>query len=213
MVATNPQDRDAWIAKRRGKLTASRIGDIVRTKRNGDMLAAGENYLLEVLTERLTGQATDHFVSAPMQWGLDQEANAVTHYEFVTGNKCAFSDFVPHPDFPDDAGASPDRLVGVDGLLEVKCPITRNHVAFLMDGSIANLGENYPWQIQMQLACTGRAWCDFVCFDPRLKNAALRARIVRVERDAEMIKQIKDAIERGMDWIYVSERQLEDMGA
>jgi exodeoxyribonuclease (lambda-induced) len=207
MTATNPQDRDAWIAKRRGKITASRIGDIARRKKDGSMYAAGETYLYEVLTERLTGQATEHYVSAPMQWGLDQEANAVAQYEFEQGVTCAFSDFVDHPTIP-MSGASPDRLVGDDGLLEVKCPISRNHIQFLLDGDIAGLGENYPWQMQWQMASTGRKWCDFVCFDPRITNAALRMRRVRVERDEEMIKQAEAAVIDANRWIAEAMKKL-----
>lgn len=206
MVATNPQDRDAWIKKRSGKITASRIGDIARRMKSGKPYATWETYVYEVLTERLTGQATEHFVSAPMQWGIEQEANAVAYYEFEKGVECAFSDFVEHPTL-EMSGASPDRLVGKDGLLEVKCPITRNHISFLLDGSIEGLGDNYPWQIQWQLDCTGRDWCDFMCFDPRLP-VHLQAKIVRVERDDEMIREARAAVSEALAHIAELEKKL-----
>tara|TARA_R100001086_G_scaffold225289_1_gene143533 strand:+ start:2074 stop:2706 length:633 start_codon:yes stop_codon:yes gene_type:complete len=209
MTATNPQDRDAWIAKRRGKITASRIGDIARRMKSGKPYATWENYVYEVLTERITGQATDHFVSAPMQWGLDQEANAVAYYEFEQGLQCVYSDFVDHPTI-EGSGASPDRLVGDDGLLEVKSPITRNHILFLLSGDIAELGANYPWQIQWQMACTGRKWCDFMCFDPRLP-VHLQAKIVRVDRDDEMIAEAEAAVKEALAYIAERERQLGEL--
>lgn len=205
----NPQTNDAWIKKRVGKITASRVGDIARRTKQGKPYATWTDYVFEVLTERLTGMATEHFVSKAMQWGIDHEAAAVAHYAFETGHAALFSDFVDHPSI-EMTGASPDRLIGEDGLLEVKCPTTANHVGFLLDGDIENLGANYPWQVQWQLACTGREWCDFMSFDPRLP-VHLQSKIVRVERHEETIEQAESAVREALSFIADKEQALAEL--
>jgi len=207
----NPQDKPAWIKKRSGKITASRVGDIARRTQKGTPYSVWNDYVYEVLTERLTGQATEHFVSKPMQWGLDQEDAAANYYAFETGAELAFSDFVDHPVIP-MCGASPDRLIGDDGLLEIKCPNTRNHILFLLSGDIERLGANYPWQIQWQLECTGRKWCDFMCYDPRLP-VHLQSKVIRVERDQEMIDQAAAAIIEAQAYITEKENALKELAS
>jgi putative phage-type endonuclease len=188
-MANNPQDRAAWVANRRGKITASRIGLVTRRKKDGQPYAGYDDYLMDLVVERLTNQSADHFVSDAMQWGLDTEEVAAQHYAFETGRDVAFSDFVDHPNGL-ETGASPDRLVGADGLLEIKCPTTKTHVDFLLHGEIK---EDYLWQMQWQMACTGRRWCDFMSYDPRLP-VHLQSKIIRVQRDEAMIKQAMDAV-------------------
>lgn len=188
-MANNPQDRASWVAKRRGKITASRVGLITRRKKDGKPYAGFDEYLMDLVIERLTDQATDHYVNEAMQWGLDQEEAAAQHYAFETGQKIQYSDFVDHPSGL-ETGASPDRLVGDDGLLEIKCPTTKTHVDFLLSGGIK---EDYFWQMQWQMACTGRAWCDFMSYDPRLP-VHLQSKIIRLPRDEAAIKQATDAV-------------------
>jgi putative phage-type endonuclease len=212
MTATNPQDRDAWIKKRSGKITASRIGDIARRTKSGQPYATWKNYVHEVLTERLTERAMDHYVSPAMEWGMQQEEAAVAYYEFEQGVECAYSDFVDHPTI-EGSGASPDRLVGDDGLLEVKNLAPHNHVEFLINGVIDGLGEKskgYPWQMQWQMACTGRKWCDFVSFDSSLP-LHLQGKIVRVDRDDEMIAEAEAAVKEALAYIAERERQLREL--
>lgn len=212
MTATNPQDRDAWIAKRRGKITASRIGDIARRTKSGAKYAVWETYVHEVLTERLTDRTMDRYVSPAMEWGMQQEEAAVAYYEFERGVKCAYSDFVDHPTIP-NSGASPDRLVGNDGLLEAKNLAPHNHVEFLIKGVIDGLGEKskgYPWQMQWQMACLKREWCDFISFDSSLP-LHLQGKIVRVERNNAMIEEAEAAVEEALAYIAERERQLREL--
>ncbi len=209
MTATNPQDRDAWIAKRRGKITASRIGDIARRTKQGKRYACWDVYVHEVLTERLTERAMDHYVSPAMEWGMQQEEAAVAYYEFERGVECAYSDFGDHPTI-EGSGASPDRLVGDDGLLEVKNLAPHNHVEFLINGVIDGLGEKskgYPWQMQWQMACFKREWCDFVSFDSSLP-LHLQGKIVRVERNNAMIEEAEEAVKEALAHIAELEKKL-----
>lgn len=179
-----------WHAARCGKATASRIGDIMAMSKDGSRpLAAHENYLMELVCERLTGQAAEHFVSKPMLWGIEKEDDALLAYQFITNRKVESVGFYDHPRIP-MSGASPDGLVGDDGLTEVKCPNTGTHVASLLGNPIA---KNYALQMQWQMACTGRKWCDFISFDPRLPDH-LQLQIRRVERDAELISQVEASV-------------------
>lgn len=202
-MTNNPQERDSWIAKRRGKITASRIGLVTRRKRDGKPYAGYLDYLHEILTERLTEKAAEHFVSDAMQWGIDQEESAAQHYAFETGAEIAYSDFVDHPSGL-ETGASPDRLVGKEGLLEIKCPNTTTHVDFLLTGEIK---EDYLWQMQWQMACTGRKWCDFMSFDPRLP-VHLQSKIKRIDRDETMIKDAMDAVYEALKIVREKEEAL-----
>ena len=205
-MANNPQDRAAWVAKRRGKITASRIGLVTRRKKDGKPYAGYDDYLMELVVERLTDQATDHFVNDAMQWGLETEEAAAQHYAFETGRKIAYSDFVDHPNML-ETGASPDRLVAPDGLLEIKCPTTKTHVDFLLTGQIK---EDYFWQMQWQMACTDRQWCDFMSYDPRLP-VHLQSKIVRVARDDVAIKQASDAVYAALLIVRENEEALREL--
>lgn len=188
-MTSNPQERASWVAKRRGKITASRIGLVTRRKKDGKPYSGYDDYLMDLVVERLTEKATDHFVSDAMQWGINTEDAAAEHYAFEKGVDIAYSDFVEHPNGL-ETGASPDRLVGESGLLEIKCPTTKTHVDFLLSGKIK---EDYQWQMQWQMACTERQWCDFMSYDPRLP-IHLQSKIIRVPRNDLMIKQASDAV-------------------
>ncbi len=157
------QGSDEWHAARLGKVTASRMADLMARTKTG--YGAGRaNYMAELICERLTGQPADRFQNAAMQWGTDTEPQARAAYEFLTGEDVVEVGFVDHPSIP-MAGASPDGLVGDDGLLEIKCPNTATHIDTLLTGAVP---DKYRKQMLWQIACTGRAWCDFVSFDPRL---------------------------------------------
>jgi hypothetical protein len=173
------QGSAAWLHARCGKVTASRLPAIVTKLKSGGYSAERINYLMELVCERLTGRATEHYVTAPMQWGIDHEPQACAAYEFMADATTARVGFVNHPTIG-MSGASPDRLAGDDGLVEFKCPTTRTHIETLLGGVVP--ANNRP-QLVWQLACTGRAWCDFVSFDPRLP-ANLQFFTKRVERDA-----------------------------
>ena len=174
-----------WFAARLGKATASRIADIVAKTKTGYSTSRA-NYLAELLCERLTGAQADSYVSPAMQWGTDKEPEALSLYEFQTDDPVEALGFVDHPAIT-MSGASPDGLVGALGLVEVKCPITATHLDTLLGGSVSG---RYHTQIQWQLACTGRAWCDFVSYDPRVP-AHLRLFVQRISRNNAAIAELE----------------------
>lgn len=173
-----------WYAARLGKVTASRIGDLMARTKTG-YGASRANYMAELVCERLTGVKAEGFTSAAMQWGTDQEPAAKAAYSFMTDNAVEEVGFVEHPNIA-MAGASPDGLIGTDGLIEVKCPNSASHIDMLISGSIDG---KYLLQMQFQMACADRAWCDFVSFDPRLPPE-MQLWIKRVDRDQKKIDEI-----------------------
>ena len=177
------QQSDAWFAERCGKVTASRIADVVATTKSGGWGATRANYMAELVSERLTGVPYPSFTSAAMQWGTDMEAEAIEAYQFYCGQIVEPVGFVVHPHI-EMSGASPDGLVAADGLVEVKCPNTATHITSLLGGPIES---KYILQMQWQMACTGRAWCDFCSFDPRMPEE-MRLLVTRVNRDDKRIE-------------------------
>ncbi len=184
------QGSDEWLALRAGKVTASRVADIVRQVNGGKPSASRQRYLGEIVAERLTGAPTATFKSAEMQWGNDNEAQACDGYTFYHGGSLSQIAFVDHPRIA-QSGASPDRLVDSAGLIEIKCPATHTHIDALLG---APIDPDYVKQIQWQLACTERQWCDFCSFDPRMPED-LRLFVTRVERDDALIRELETAVE------------------
>ena len=175
-----------WYAARLGKATASRIADIVAKTKTGYSTSRA-NYLAELLCERLTGVTAESYVSPAMQWGTDKEQEALSLYEFRADETLEPVGFVDHPTIA-MSGASPDGLVGDRGLVEVKAPLTATHLDTLLGRSVPG---RYQTQIQWQLACTGRAWCDFVSFDPRLPGN-MRLVVRRLHRDDLGIAELEN---------------------
>ena len=174
-----------WFAARIGKATASRVTDIVAKTKSGPS-ASRKNYAAQLVAERLTGTPTESFSNAAMQWGTDTEAEARDAYRQHSLNEVIECGFVDHPTI-DDSGASPDGLIGDDGLLELKCPNTATHIETLL-GKAAP--AKYLHQMMWQMACTGRAWCDFASYDPRLPEH-MRLFVIRVHRDDEVIAELE----------------------
>ena len=179
------QGSPEWFAARVGKLTASRMADAMAKIKNG-YGASRANLMAEIVVERLTGQKSEGFTNAAMQHGIDTEPHARAAYEFHTDNTVALTGFVDHPEIA-MFGASPDGLVGSVGLLEIKCPSSAAHIDVLLRGAIPG---KYQTQMATQLACTGREWCDFVSFDPRLPES-MRLFVKRFYRDANQIADIE----------------------
>ena len=177
-----------WHAARLGKVTASKIADLMAKTRNG-WGASRANYMAQLITERLTGSPTDSFVNAAMAWGTEQEPNARAAYSFMRDVDVVEVGFVDHPSIG-MSGASPDGLVGDDGLVEIKCPNTATHLDTLLGGETP---DKYIKQMHWQMACTGRAWCDWVSYDPRLPGH-LQIVIRRIERDDKLITEIEEAV-------------------
>lgn len=182
------QRTDDWFSDRLGKVTASAVYKVMARTKTG-YGADRANYAAQLVTERLTGTKTDSFTNAAMQWGIDTEAQARAAYEFHLGYTVSETGFHPHPTI-EMFGASPDGLCGDAGLVEIKCPSSATHIATLMGDGI---DRKYMLQMQTQMACTGRDWCDFVSFDPRLPlEMALHVR--RVQRDDALIAEIENEV-------------------
>ena len=175
------QGSQEWLLARCGKVTASRVADIMAKTKSGYSASRG-NYMAELVCERLTGVPTDTFKSAAMEWGTAQEPHARAAYEAAGGVLVEEVGFVPHPSIP-DAGASPDGLVKDNGLIEIKCPYTATHIDTLLSGKVP---DRYNTQMQWQMACTGRVWCDYVSYDPRMPEN-MRLFLTRVFRDQSAI--------------------------
>lgn len=179
------QGSPEWLAARCGKVTASRVADVVAKTKTG-WGASRANYMAELIAERLTGQPAESFTNAAMKWGTETEPLARAAYEFFRDQTVRQVGLVPHPTIPQSA-ASPDGLVGDDGLVEIKCPNTATHIDTLLGQTVPG---KYITQIQWQLACTERQWCDFASFDPRMP-AHLSLFVKRVFRDDKRIEELE----------------------
>lgn len=182
------QGSPEWFAIRCGKVTASRIVDVVAKTKSG-WGASRKNYAAQLLAERLTGEVAESFTNAAMQWGTEQEPNARRAYCFHRDVDVAEVGFVDHPKIA-MTGASPDGLVEKDGMVEIKCPNTATHLDTLEGAAI---DRKYIYQMQWQMACAGRNWCDFVSYDPRLPEV-YAFHVQRVERDDELIGELETEI-------------------
>lgn len=179
------QGTQEWLQQRLGKLTASRIADaLARTKTGWG--ASRANLMAALVAERLTGVSQDSYTNGAMQWGIDTEPKAKAAYEFRNDIDIAPAGFVPHPRIA-MSGASPDGYVGDDGLIEIKCPNIATHIETLLG---AEIDGRYVKQMQWQMACTGRAWCDFASFDPRLPPE-MQLHVRRVHRDDKLISEME----------------------
>ena len=196
------QGSDDWFAIRRGRVTASRIADVMAQTRTGPG-AARKNYAAELVAERLTGATAERFTNSAMQWGTDHEPAARELYSFLTDADVTEIGFVVHPAIA-ESGASPDGLVGEDGLVEIKCPNTATHIDTLLGGTVP---DKYRKQMLWQMACTGRQWCDFVSYDPRLP-AEMQMLVQRVERDDAAIAEIEAEVRKFLAEVAETERQL-----
>ena len=179
------QRSSEWHQARLGKLTASRIADAVAKTKTG-WGASRANLMAELVCERLTGVPAERFVNAAMQYGTDTEPEARSAYEFELGVTVQEVGFIDHPSVA-MAGASPDGLVGGEGLVEIKCPQSAAHIDTLLTKAVP---EKYVKQMQWQMACTGRRWCDFATYDARMPQE-LQLWILRVPRDDKMIADLE----------------------
>ena len=176
-----------WFAARLGKVTASRVADVVAKTKSGTS-ASRTNYLAQLICERLTETVAEGYTSAEMQWGTDQEPYARAAYSAKVGELVEEVGFIDHPTIA-GAGASPDGLVA-EGLVEIKCPNTSTALDWILS---AKPPAKYVTQMQWQMACTNRPWCDFVSYDPRLPEN-LRLFVIRVDRDDDRIKELEQEV-------------------
>lgn len=193
-----------WTKARLGKVTASRVYDAIHKTKSG-WSTSRRNYMVELISERLTGMRNDVFLNQSMIWGAETEYAAGNAYQKRTGNKLQRGwVFIDHPKI-NMSGASPDARIGDDGLLEIKCPNTSTHIDTLLSGDIS---PKYTAQIQWQLASTERSWCDFCSYDPRVPHP-LSLYVKRIERDdktiAEMEKLVREflaELDSSVDILY-----------
>lgn len=188
MIEEILQGSPEWKALRCGKVTASRVADVVARTKTGPA-ASRANYLAQLIAERLTGSPAETYTNAAMQHGTETEPEARAAYEFYQGVTVEQVAFVSHPKI-DQAGASPDGLVGADGLVEIKAPNTATHLETLIGQAVPS---RYITQMQFQMACTGRQWCDFVSYDPRMPEN-MRLFVKRVHRDNKLIDELETEV-------------------
>ena len=179
------QGTPEWQALRIGKLTASRVADMLATVKAGESMSR-KNLRADLIAERLTGSKTESYSNSAMNWGVETEPQARAAYEVFSYNFVDQVAFVDHQTIP-NFGCSPDGLVGDDGLIEIKCPNTSTHLEYI---ETRKPPSKYLTQMMSQMSVTGRKWCDFVSFDPRLPDG-LKLLVVRIERDEEVIAKIE----------------------
>lgn len=182
------QGSSAWLQERCGFVTASRLADVMAKIKTGEA-ASRANYRAELVAQRLTGQVQEGFTNAAMQHGTEQEPFARAAYEILVGVMVEEVGFIKHPTIA-WTGASPDGFVGVDGLIEIKCPNTATHIEYLLAGTVP---AKYQPQMLWQMECTGRKWCDFASYDPRMPEE-LRLFVVRFDRDEGRITEARSAV-------------------
>ena len=198
------QGTPEWLELRRGKVTASRVADILAKTKTGTSVSR-QNYLIELALQRITKTIEPSYTNAAMEWGTATEPQARVAYEVHTNN---FVDQVPFIDHPtiQEFGCSPDGLVGADGLLEIKCPSSATHWEYF---KTKEPPKKYFIQMQAQMAVTGAKWCDFVSFDPRFPERS-QLLIVNVPRDAEFILYMEAEIKQFLNEVSTEVKLMEN---
>ena len=191
------QGSEEWLKIRLGKVTASGVADVLAKTKTGVSASRG-NYLIKLAIQRVTGVVEESYTNDAMQWGIDNEAQARVAYEVASGNFVDQIAFVDHPSIQ-WFGASPDGLINDDGLVEIKCPNSATHWSYIKDDGPPN---KYYIQMQAQMACTNRSWCDFVSFDPRMPERS-RLFIKRVMREDQYIFLMEEEVKQFLDEVAV----------
>ena len=193
------QRTEEWFQQRLGKVTASRISDVIAKTKTG-VSTSRQNYLIQLVSERLTGKKGDSFVNQAMLDGIERESAARELYMRTRGVSVTEVGFFDHPVIK-NSGASPDGAVNAEedgkyaGLIEVKSPIETTHTNTLMSKSVPS---KYIPQMQWQLACTGAKWVDFVSFNPNFPEE-LQLFVARVDRDDTYIGELEAEVIKFLD--------------
>ena len=195
-----------WFAARCGSLGASQLADALAKTKSG-WGASRANLRAKLVVERLTGQQEESFTSAAMQWGVDKEEEARIAYSFLTGRNVVEVGLYKHPTII-GSHASPDGLVDDDGCLEIKCPNSATHIETLKSNQVAH---KYLLQMQWQMACADRQWCDFVSFDPRMPDH-LMLYVQRVERDNDMLAILEAEVSTFLSEVEADVKKLNKIG-
>ena len=211
MITFTTEDRIAvqqgtpeWLELRRGKVTASRVADILAKTKTGPS-ASRQNYLIELALQRTTKTIEPSYTNAAMEWGTATEPQARVAYEVNTHNFVDQVPFIDHPTIK-GFGCSPDGLVGADGLLEIKCPNSATHWEYFKSKEPP---KKYFIQMQAQMAVTGAKWCDFVSFDPRMPERS-QLLIVNVPRDPEFILYMEAEIKQFLEEVSTEVKLMEN---
>jgi len=193
------QGTEEWFQQRLGKVTASRISDVISKTKTG-VSTSRQNYLIQLVSERLTGKKTDSFTNKAMEDGVEREPIARKLYESKTNSIVTEVGFFDHPVIK-NTGASPDGAVNAEeegkyaGLIEIKCPLETTHTNTLMNKSIPS---KYVPQMQWQLACTGARWVDFISFNPNFPEP-LQVFVKRLDRDDTYIAELEAEVIKFLD--------------
>jgi putative phage-type endonuclease len=198
------QRSEAWHQLRVGKVTASRVADIIAKTKTGPS-ASRENYLAQLVCERLTGKPAESYSNAAMSWGTDTEPFARAAYEARMDILVTEVGFIDHPWIP-LSGASPDGLAS-EGMVEIKCPNTATHIETLLTKTVP---AKYITQMMWQMACADRPWCDFVSFDPRLPEKH-QIFIKRINFDPEMVNLLENSVIQFLGDVDLKIQQLESL--
>ena len=195
-----------WFAARCGSLGASQLADALAKTKSG-WGASRANLRAKLVVERLTGQQEESFTSAAMQWGVDKEEEARIAYSFLTGRNVVEVGLYKHPIII-GTHASPDGLVDDDGCIEIKCPNSATHIETLKSNLVAH---KYLLQMQWQMRCADRQWCDFVSFDPRMPDH-LMLYIQRVQRDDDMLATLESEVSTFLAEVDADVKALSKIG-
>jgi putative phage-type endonuclease len=201
------QRSEEWFAARLGKVTASRVADVIAKTKSG-YSTSRDNYMAQLVCERLTGKQGESFTNAAMQWGTETEPLARSAYEAYADLMVEELGFVLHPKI-EQAGASPDGLVGLFGMLEIKCPNTATHIEALLTETVPT---KYITQMQWQMACAQRQWCDYVSYDPRIRQD-LQLFVKRVEFDAPYVAMLEEEVIKFLKELDIKVNKLNNLKA
>tara|TARA_R110000868_G_scaffold188821_2_gene431651 strand:- start:1006 stop:1623 length:618 start_codon:yes stop_codon:yes gene_type:complete len=199
------QRTEEWFTARLGKVTASRVADVIAKTKSG-YSTSRDNYMAQLVCERLTGKQGESFTNSAMQWGTETEPLARSAYEASTDIMVEELGFVLHPKI-EMAGASPDGLVGLFGMLEIKCPNTATHIEALLTETVPS---KYITQMQWQMACAQRQWCDYVSYDPRIR-ADLQLFVKRVEFDAPYVAMLEEEVIKFLKELDIKVNKLNNL--
>ena len=198
------QRSEEWFAARCGKVTASRVADIIAKTKTG-YSTSRDNYLAQLVCERLTGKPAESYSNSAMQWGTDTEPFARAAYEARMDLLVTEVGFIDHPWIP-TSGASPDGLAN-EGMVEIKAPNTATHIDTLLSRTVP---AKYITQMMWQMACADRPWCDFVSFDPRLPERH-QLFIKRINYDPEMVNLLENSVIQFLGDVDLKIQQLESL--
>ncbi len=198
------QRTEEWFAARCGKVTASRVADIIAKTKSGPS-ASRENYLAQLVCERMTGKPAESYSNSAMQHGTDTEPYARAAYEARMDLLVTEVGFIDHP-WIAMSGASPDGFAN-EGMVEIKCPNTATHIDTLLSQTVP---AKYITQMMWQMCSADRPWCDFVSFDPRLPERH-QLFIKRITYDPEMVNLLENSVIQFLGDVDLKIQQLESL--